>query len=42
MERNSISELLENYMLTSEQIQTKLWIRFKNDIFYELLIQKLP
>lgn len=42
MEGNSISELLENYMLRSEQIQTKLWIHSQNDIFYGLLIQKLP
>ena len=42
MEGNSISELLENYMLRSEQIQTKLWIHSKNDIFHGLLIQKHP
>jgi molecular chaperone Hsp33 len=42
MEGNSISELLENYMLRSEQIQTKLWIHSQNDIFCGLLIQKLP
>jgi molecular chaperone Hsp33 len=42
MEGNSISELLENYMLRSEQIQTKLWIYSQNDIFHGLLIQKLP
>lgn len=42
MEGNSISELLENYMIRSEQIQTKLWIYSQNDIFHGLLIQKLP
>ena len=42
MEGNSISELLENYMFRSEQIQTQLWIHSKNDIFHGLLIQKLP
>ena len=42
MEGNSISELLENYMLRSEQIQTKLWIHVQNHIFHGLLIQKLP
>lgn len=42
MEGNSISELLENYMLRSEQIQTKLWIHSQDNIFYGLLIQKLP
>lgn len=42
MEGNSISELLQNYMLRSEQIQTKIWIHSQDDIFYGLLIQKLP
>ena len=42
MEGNSISELLENYMLRSEQIQTKLWIHSQENIFQGLLIQKLP
>jgi len=42
MEGNSISELLENYMLRSEQIQTKLWIHSQENIFHGLLIQKLP
>ena len=42
MEGNSISELLENYMLRSEQIQTKLWIHAQDGIFHGLLIQKLP
>ena len=42
MEGNSISELLENYMLRSEQIQTKLWIDAQDGIFHGLLIQKLP
>ena len=34
MEGNSISELLQNYMLRSEQIQTKIWIHSQDDIFY--------
>ena len=42
MEGNSISELLENYMLRSEQIRTKLWIHSQENIFHGLLIQKLP
>lgn len=42
MEGNSISELLENYMLRSGQIQTKLWIHSQENIFHGLLIQKLP
>jgi molecular chaperone Hsp33 len=42
MEGNSISELLENYMLRSEQIPTKLWIHSQDNIFNGLLIQKLP
>ena len=42
MEGNSISELLENYMLRSEQIQTKLWIHSQENIFHGILIQKLP
>jgi len=42
MEGNSISELLENYMLRSEQIQTKLWIHSQDNIFHGFLIQKLP
>lgn len=42
MEGNSICELLENYLLRSEQIQTKLWIHSQDNIFHGLLIQKLP
>ena len=42
MEGNSISELLENYMLRSEQIQTKLWIHSQENIFHGLLVQRLP
>ena len=42
MEGNSISQLLENYMLRSEQIQTKLWIHSQENIFHGILIQKLP
>ena len=42
MEGNSISQLLENYMLRSEQIQTKLWIHSRENIFHGLLVQKLP
>lgn len=42
MEGNSICALLENYLLRSEQIQTKLWIHSQDNIFHGLLIQKLP
>ncbi|NOU24547.1 MAG: Hsp33 family molecular chaperone HslO [Methylotenera sp.] len=42
LEGNSISTVLENYMLRSEQIDTKIWLSCDGNSAAGLLIQKLP
>jgi molecular chaperone Hsp33 len=42
LEGDSISEVLENYMLRSEQIDTRIWLCCNGDAASGLLIQKLP
>lgn len=42
LEGDSISSVLENYMLRSEQIDTKIWLCCDGDSAAGMLIQKLP
>jgi molecular chaperone Hsp33 len=42
IEGNSISAVLENYMLRSEQIDTKIWLCSDGNSAAGMLIQKLP
>ena len=42
LEGESISAILENYMLRSEQIDTKIWLCCNGDSAAGMLIQKLP
>lgn len=42
LEGDSISEVLENYMLRSEQIDTRIWLCCNGESASGLLIQKLP
>ncbi|OIR00989.1 33 kDa chaperonin [mine drainage metagenome] len=42
LEGNTISEVLENYMLRSEQIDTKIWLCCNGESAAGMLIQKLP
>lgn len=42
IEGNSIAEMLENYMLRSQQIDTKLWLSCDGTNAAGLLLQKLP
>ena len=42
LEGDSISAVLENYMLRSEQIDTKIWLCCDGDSAAGMLIQKLP
>jgi molecular chaperone Hsp33 len=42
LEGASISEVLENYMLRSEQIDTKIWLSCNGDSAAGMLLQKLP
>lgn len=42
IEGNSISNILENYMLRSEQIDTKIWLSCDGDTAAGMLLQKLP
>lgn len=42
LEGNSISETLENYMLRSEQLETRLWLAADNQQACGMLLQKLP
>jgi molecular chaperone Hsp33 len=42
IEGESISAVLENYMLRSEQIDTKIWLGCDGDSASGMLIQKLP
>jgi molecular chaperone Hsp33 len=42
IEGNSISSILENYMLRSEQIDTKIWLSCDGNSAAGMLLQKLP
>jgi molecular chaperone Hsp33 len=42
LEGNSISQILENYMLRSQQIDTKLWLACDGKSASGMLLQKLP
>lgn len=42
LEGNSISEVLENYMLRSEQIDTRIWLSCNGESATGMLLQKLP
>lgn len=42
IEGNDISTILENYMLRSEQIDTKIWLSCDGKIAAGMLLQKLP
>ena len=42
IEGDSISAVLENYMMRSEQIDTKIWLNCDGDSAAGMLIQKLP
>lgn len=42
LEGNSISEVLENYMLRSEQIDTRIWLSCNGESAAGMLLQKLP
>lgn len=42
LEGDSISEVLENYMLRSEQIDTRIWLTCNGEAASGLLLQKLP
>jgi molecular chaperone Hsp33 len=42
LEGNSISQILENYMLRSQQIETRLWLACNGKSASGMLLQKLP
>lgn len=42
LEGDSISTILENYMLRSEQIDTKIWLNCDGNAAVGMLLQKLP
>ncbi|HSI43479.1 MAG TPA: Hsp33 family molecular chaperone HslO [Methylotenera sp.] len=42
LEGDSISEILENYMLRSEQIDTRIWLSCDGNSAAGMLLQKLP
>lgn len=42
LDGESIAEVIENYMLRSEQLETKLWLAADNAVSRGLLLQKLP
>jgi molecular chaperone Hsp33 len=42
LEGNSISEILQNYMQRSEQIETRIWLASDQDSAGGMLLQKLP
>ena len=42
LEGDSISEALENYMLRSEQLETRLWLAADDQQACGMLLQKLP
>ncbi len=42
VEGNSISQILENYMQRSEQIETRIWLSCDQETVAGMLLQKLP
>ncbi|MBC7489160.1 MAG: Hsp33 family molecular chaperone HslO [Glaciimonas sp.] len=42
LDGNNVAEMIENYMLRSEQLDTKLWLAADANISRGLLLQKLP
>lgn len=42
LEGDSVAVVIENYMLRSEQLDTKLWLAADNHVSRGLLLQKLP
>lgn len=42
LEGSSVAEILENYMLRSEQIETRIWLACDQQTASGMLIQKLP
>jgi molecular chaperone Hsp33 len=42
LDGNSVATVIENYMLRSEQLDTKLWLAADGNISRGLLLQKLP
>jgi molecular chaperone Hsp33 len=42
LDGNTVSEIIENYMLRSEQLDTRLWLAADDNVSRGLLLQKLP
>jgi molecular chaperone Hsp33 len=42
LDGDSVATVIENYMLRSEQLDTKLWLAANDDVSRGLLLQKLP
>ncbi|MES2115780.1 MAG: Hsp33 family molecular chaperone HslO [Pseudomonadota bacterium] len=42
LDGDDVSTVIENYMLRSEQLDTKLWLAASDDVARGLLLQKLP
>jgi molecular chaperone Hsp33 len=42
LDGDSVASVIENYMLRSEQLDTKLWLAANGDVSRGLLLQKLP
>src|SRR3978361_332546 len=42
LDGDSVATVIENYMLRSEQLDTKLWLAAGDDVSRGLLLQKLP
>jgi molecular chaperone Hsp33 len=42
LDGDSVAQVIENYMLRSEQLDTKLWLAANGDVSRGLLLQKLP
>ncbi|MDB5794708.1 MAG: Hsp33 family molecular chaperone HslO [Noviherbaspirillum sp.] len=42
LDGESVAEIIENYMLRSEQLDTKLWLAADDNVARGLLLQKLP
>ncbi|HEV2612756.1 MAG TPA: Hsp33 family molecular chaperone HslO [Noviherbaspirillum sp.] len=42
LDGDSIAEVIENYMLRSEQLDTRLWLAANDSVSHGLLLQKMP
>jgi molecular chaperone Hsp33 len=42
LDGDSVAQVIENYMLRSEQLDTRLWLAADNNVARGLLLQKLP